>query len=97
VKNLFKGFSLLKYANAKDILPPELLAEVQKYITGAILYVPIPNEIKTQWGQLSGIREEIRHRNRSIVANYRNGVSVDQLMDAFCLSEASIRKIIYAR
>jgi len=87
----------LQYLNAKDVLPPELLAEIQEYAAGTILYIPKQEEKRTRWGQLSGVREQLHKRNRAIADNYKNGVSVNQLMDEFCLSEASIRKIIYAK
>jgi Mor family transcriptional regulator len=87
----------LKYLNAKDVLPPDLLAEVQKHIGGAIVYIPQKREKRANWGQLSGIREELRTRNQSILSCYKSGVSVDELMDEYCLSEASIRKIIYSK
>jgi hypothetical protein len=52
-----KGFSLLRYLNAKDVLPPELLAEIQAYTAGTILYIPKQEEKRTHWGQLSGVRD----------------------------------------
>ena len=85
----------MQYINAKDVLPPELLAEIQRYTAGTILYIPKQEEKRTLWGQLSGVREQLHKRNRVIADHYKNGVSVNQLMDEFCLSEASIRKIIY--
>ena len=86
----------MQYLNAKDVLPPELLAEIQKYTAGTILYIP-KQEKRIHWGQLSGVREQLHKRNRAISDHYKNGVPVNQLMDEFCLSEASIRKIIYAK
>jgi len=88
---------LLQYLNAKDVLPPDLLAEIQEYTAGTILYIPKQDEKRTHWGQLSGVKEQLHKRNRAISDNYKNGTSVDKLMDDFCLSEASIRKIIYAK
>ena len=88
---------MLRYLNAKDVVPPELLAEIKKYAAGTILYIPKQEEKRIHWGQLSGVKEQLHKRNRTISDNYKNGVSVDQFMDEFCLSEASIRKIIYAK
>ena len=39
----------MKYENAKDLLPPELLTQVQKYVSGKLMYVPIAEEAKG-WG-----------------------------------------------
>jgi len=88
---------LLRYLNAKDVLPPELLAEIQEYAAGTILYIPKQEEKRTRWGELSGVKEQLHKRNRAIFDHHKNGVSVDKLMDEFCLSEASIRKIIYTK
>ena len=46
----------MKYENAKDILPEKLLAEVQKYAGGKLLYIPVENESKS-WGEVSGYRQ----------------------------------------
>ncbi len=40
-----------EYTNARDILPPELLAEVQKHATG-LMYVPAPNAFFRERRQL---------------------------------------------
>lgn len=31
----------MKYKNAQDILPDKLLRELQQYISGGVLYVPV--------------------------------------------------------
>ena len=85
----------MNYVNAKDVLPPEVLREVQKYATGALIYIPKVNKIG--WGQLSGARAEVSQRNQSIAAAYQGGASIYDLMTKYCLSEASIRKIVYSK
>lgn len=85
----------MKYVNAKDVLPLEVLREVQKYSGGALIYVPKRDTDRIAWGQLSGARAHVAGRNEGIVAAYRSGTTVGQLMNQHCLSEASIRKIIY--
>jgi len=85
----------LKYVNAKDVLPPDVLSEVQKYTRGALIYVPKTDKIG--WGQLSGARAEVFSRNQNIMADYQSGTSIYELMQSYCLSEASIRKIVYSK
>jgi len=87
----------MKYVNAKDVLPPELLREVQKHSGGALIYVPKKEADRIGWGQLNGAKAHVAGRNASILTAYRNGTSVVQLMNQYCLSEASIRKIIYSK
>lgn len=85
------------YRNAKDVLPPELLKEIQKYLCGEILYIPQKENDKACWGQKSGMRSQVNMRNIEIVTDYKNGMKINELMDTYCLSEASIRKIIFDR
>ena len=86
----------MKYVNARDVLPPSLLHEVQKYMCGELLYIPQKDKKKVGWGQKSGTRSILKLRNRNIIEAYRRGTTVYELMDSYCLSEASIRKIIYS-
>ena len=84
----------MKYVNAKDVLPPKLLNEVQKHLCGELIYIPQKNTHKAGWGQKSGARLSLMLRNRNIFEAYQKGQTVYELMDSYCLSEASIRKII---
>ena len=85
----------MRYINGKDVLPPELLKEIQNYLCGELIYIPRKEESRAAWGQRSGLREQVFKRNSSIVESYKTGMSVVDLTDEYCLSEASIRKIIY--
>ena len=84
----------MKYVNAKDVLPPKLLRELQQYLCGELIYVPKKEAAKAAWGQKSGARVSLLLRNRQIICDYKNGIPVYDLMENYCLSEASIRKII---
>ena len=86
----------MKYVNARDVLPPSLLHEVQRYLCGELLYIPKNETKKTGWGQKNGTRTSLRLRNCDIVNAYQSGTTIFELMDVYCLSEASIRKIIYS-
>jgi len=85
----------LKYVNAKDVLPPSLLGEVQQYIVGEMLYIPKKETERAGWGQVNGTRSSLHQRNRDIITAYRNGTDIYSLMEAYCLSEASIRRIVH--
>jgi len=84
----------LCYKNGKDILPEELLKELQKYIQGEIIYIP-KAENRKAWGENNGTREAIRERNLEIYGLYKDGVKVLELSDIYSLSEDSIRKIVF--
>lgn len=85
----------MNYKNGKDVLPPDLLAEIQEYLNGELLYIPKKENSRASWGQRTGLREQVLNRNLRIAQSYREGKTVDDLTDEYCLSEASIRKIIY--
>lgn len=86
----------MKYENAKDVLPPELLAEVQKVAGGKLLYIPIAEEAKG-WGTESGYRKKLLKRNQNIYNEYVAGKTVSELADEFFLSTDSIKKIVYGK
>lgn len=85
----------MKYVNANAILPNMLIEELQKYVQAGYIYIPAKNEQHKSWGELSGSRKENDKRNKVIIEKYRNGVSVDELAEEYCLSIYAIRKIIY--
>ena len=85
----------MRYLNASEILPDELLREIQKYTQGETLYIPKENERK-KWGENSGSRSYYIERNSKILEKYReNGCSMQELADEFNMSVESIRKIIF--
>ncbi|MDA3845747.1 MAG: CD3324 family protein [Vallitaleaceae bacterium] len=84
----------MKYKNASDILPDELLKEVQKYSSGEVLYILSPLERK-KWGHGTGARTYYKQRNEEIKQKYFHKVSIDGLAKAYGLSAETIRKIVY--
>jgi Mor family transcriptional regulator len=86
----------MKYVKA-DILPEELLKEVQKYINGVMVYVPKPQGVREGWGVNSGSRKYINQRNHEIRQRFSQGTSIDELSEQFFLSLDSIKKIVYSR
>ncbi|HIV18851.1 MAG TPA: hypothetical protein IAC82_06065 [Candidatus Merdivicinus intestinigallinarum] len=84
----------MKYRNASDILPDQLLRELQKYAPGEILYVPSPQKRKP-WGQGSGARVFYAQRNEEIRRKFFQGAKLDQLAEEYSLSPETIRKIVY--
>jgi DNA-binding NarL/FixJ family response regulator len=87
----------LKYINAKNVLPLELLCEIQKYTEGCILYIPNKEGNKACWGSISGSSEQLKSRNEEILERYLCGTPMEKIADEFCLSYESIKKIVYKR
>lgn len=85
----------MAYKNAREILPEELIEEIQKYIDGELLYIPTKSD-KTEWGIRSGARQKYAERNDAIREQYRNSASIEELAKLYFLSTDSIRKIVYS-
>ncbi len=79
------------YINANDILPMELINEIQKYVQGVNLYIPkIPEKKKTD----SDYRYELYERNREIYELFQLGNKVSELSKMYYLSDKSIYRIL---
>lgn len=87
----------MKYFNAKLILPDALVKELQNYVQGGYIYVPIKQEQQKRWGEVSGYRQELKQRNEQIKKEYCNGISMEYLSEKYCLSLYAVRKIIYQK
>lgn len=84
----------MAYKNGKEVLPVALLKELQKYIQGELIYIPRQETERKAWGESNGTRDNIKKRNIEIYNLYKQGFSIDELMDNYNLSEESIRKIV---
>ncbi len=83
----------MKYKNAKEILPEQLLKEIQKYTQGEIIYVP-KDEKREAWGKHTGTKIALEKRNKAIFMMHKKGQKINHIGNQYHLSESSIRKII---
>lgn len=86
----------MKYLNAAEVLPEYLLMEIQKHISGEVLYIPSGDKHKS-WGAKSGSRSYFENRNRQIKLQYQNGYSIEQISLEFGLAYDTVRKIVYKK
>ena len=84
----------MKYVNAAEILPDQLLKELQRYADGEVLYIPKVSGRKG-WGTISGSRMFYQERNEEIKRLYKAGYSLDILVERYHLAYSTIRKIVY--
>lgn len=82
------------YMKANEVLPQEILASVQQYVDGQMLYVPRKTEEKRTWGSANGTREKLETRNACMYAKYQKGISVKDLAEEYFLTEKSVQRII---
>ena len=87
----------MKYLNAKDVLPENILRIIQQYADGTVLYIPAKNETKSGWGNKSGARRQYEERNKRICEMYEGNSSCEEIAGRFYLSVASIKKIVKNR
>jgi Mor family transcriptional regulator len=87
----------MNYVKATTILPEHLIAEIQKYVQGEMIYIPKPESTYKKWGTCSGGRKEIDDRNSSIKHAFKRGRSINQLAVEYFLSVDSIKKIVYSK
>lgn len=84
----------MSYAKAEEVLPPEVLALVQEYVDGEILYIPRKSNHKRIWGSRTDTRRNLELRNARMYAEFQEGISVKALADEYFLTEKSIQRII---
>ncbi|MBB2182009.1 hypothetical protein H0486_03855 [Lachnospiraceae bacterium MD1] len=85
----------MKYINAQNILPEELIQHIQEYIHGDYIYIPRKIGEQKKWGENSGAKYELTIRNREIYQKYMEGSTVTALSEQYYLSEQSIRRIVH--
>ncbi len=87
----------MTYVKATNILPEELISEIQKYIQGETIYIPKPQKAKRKWGTCSGGRKLIDERNERIKTLFKKGTSIEELAREYFLSTETIKKIVYKK
>lgn len=83
----------MKYINAVNIIPDELLVEIRRYISEGFLYIPGINERK-EWGSISGQKYELETRNQLISKDFQNGKTVNEISREHYLTKSSIYRIL---
>ena len=84
----------MSYIKAEEILPEELIRQIQKYVDGVYIYIPRKPGTRHAWGQETDYKAELKIRNDSIQNDHASGVSVALLSRKYHLSEKSIRRIL---
>jgi len=87
----------MNYINATEILPDYLVKELQEYVQGEYLYIPVKEGKHRAWGELSGCKAAIITRNKEIIQHYQSGVIIEELSKTYFLSTHAIRKIVYQK
>lgn len=84
----------MSYIKAEEILPEELIRQLQEYADGVYIYIPRKPGTRHPWGQETDYKAELKLRNDRIRSDYAAGTSVVALSCKYHLSEKSIRRIL---
>ena len=84
----------MRYIRAQDVLPADLLNQLQQYVDGAYLYIPRREENRLAWGQRTNSKSETAWRNREIYRRALAGETAAQLAEVYFLTEKTIRRIL---
>ena len=84
----------MSYIKAEEILPEELIREIQEYADGVYIYIPRKPGTRHKWGQETDYKAELKARNDRIRNDFASGESVALLSRKYHLSEKSIRRIL---
>ena len=87
----------MKYKNAAQHLPEELLSHVQQYVDGEYLYIPRAEGNRKAWGEGTMTRRELSKRDEAICADHLKGMSAKEIADAYYLSVKSVQRILARR
>ncbi|MBK1812248.1 hypothetical protein JHL18_16620 [Clostridium sp. YIM B02505] len=84
----------MRYEKAQNILPNNIIEQIQKYIDGGYIYIPRKDENKKAWGENTDTKKQLSDRDNEILYKYSSGVPVKILAEHYFLTESSIRRII---
>ncbi len=88
------GSSIVGYPKIYEVLPKDIILQIQDYIEGEVIYIPKRSENKKSWGDCTDTKEILSLRNKKIYYDYCDGISVQQLAQKYFLAEKSIQRII---
>ena len=94
LRSKFYKEAAVSYIKAEEILPEELIRQIQEYADGVYIYIPRKPGTRHPWGQQTGYKAELKARNDRIRKDYGDGESVVRLSRRYHLSEKSIRRIL---
>ena len=84
----------MSYRNVYDLLPEEIVAQIQEYIDGQAIYIPKKESNKKCWGDNTDTRQVLAARNNRIYQDFKSGMSTVLLSEKYYLAEQSIRRIL---
>lgn len=82
------------YIRAEEILPAEIIEQIQQYVDGENIYIPRKSEKRQRWGTGTTIRQELQARDQRIYEDFLAGWKAAELAPKYYLSVKSIQRIL---
>ena len=82
------------YIHALEILPEDLIEQIQAYADGQVIYIPKIKSKKCKWGEKTDTKAYFKERNLEIYHSYKNGTTMFELSEKYFLTPKSIQRII---
>ncbi|MCI8417202.1 MAG: hypothetical protein HFI33_06880 [Lachnospiraceae bacterium] len=84
----------MDYQKSTNLLPKELIEQIQKYVDGKVIYIPKKQINKKHWGENTDTKQILASRNCQICLDRQNGMTITQLSEKYFLTEKSIQRIL---
>ena len=87
----------MSYINIYDVMPKELVEQIQEYVDGVKVYIHKKADNRKSWGSNTDAKQLVSSRNQQIRLEHQNGLTVSELAQKYFLAEKTIQKIVYLR
>ena len=84
----------MDYQNSANLLPKELIEQIQEYVDGKVIYIPKKQINKKCWGENTDTKQVLALRNCQICLDNQNGMTIKHLSEKYFLAEKSIQRIL---
>ena len=84
----------MSYKKADELLPTELVRQIQQYVDGTSIYIPRRAENRRKWGCGTDFKAELTVRNLAIRKEHADGASTAALAAKYHLSKKHIQRIV---
>ena len=64
----------MSYPKIYEVLPKDIILQIQDYIEGEVIYIPKRSENKKSWGDCTDTKEILSLRNKKIYYDYCDGI-----------------------
>ena len=86
----------MSYINIYDVLPKEIVEQIQEYVDGVKVYIPKKADNHKSWGSNTDTKQLVSSRNHQIRLEHQNGLTVSELAHDNRLNNTKAPKLLIA-